>query len=615
MALAMEKSNLIYLYDLPKDLVTSVKIAKVIKDQSEYDLQEPVQFRDCKPHPVSGLPSPFQYGIIKVDPTQWEKVSKAIKYFNINDGDESRKWQCRALPFDRELLGSNKLNTNTQLNVFVKGIDASMDTQALDKLFSEKFGEVKSAKISLSVKPGQPPVSNGYGFVCFQKKEDLEKALKAQKIGNMEIIRYQPRDPRDIRKVYNNIYVKNFPLSWKEEQIRARFSKYGDIKSIFLMTKANKEGVEKPFAFVCFDRDGDRTYGPACAEKAVADLHDKDIEGNEGQKIYVQPAIPSDQRQAQVQREQQRFKNSKKKCNLFVKNFPNEYTEENLRELFGKFGVIESIKISKSKPEENKQFGARAFVCFQSPDSAQQARANLHQQNIDGRQLYVTNYELPEIRKKQQTEAKDRADFLTQRKLTAPPLDSNLLARPDTIQLIQQIILLIQKQMGRNFQGQGNFGGQPGYPRNNMGPRRQPYNNGPRGPAGRSPAPYNNAPMNQPAPQVIPQVVPQQAQVVIRGDAQPLAHPDPAINGYNLGGFKLIPAVVPQNPNYKNMVGEYIYEHVERIATDAYAPKITGMLIDLSIDEIKAYLYDYSKLFQKVNEAGLVLQQQAAQQQ
>jgi hypothetical protein len=90
---------------------------------------------------------------------------------------------------------------------------------------------------------------------------------------------------------------------------------------------------------------------------------------------------------------------------------------------------------------------------------------------------------------------------------------------------------------------------------------------------------------------------------------QPLAHSDPLHNTYNMGGFRLLPAVVPQNPNYKNQVGEFIYEYVERIATEEYAPKITGMLIDLSIDEIKAFLFDYNKFFQKVHEAGIVLQQ------
>ena len=59
-----QQQEIIYLYDLPKAHVTSVKIAKIIKDLSGYDLQEPVQFKDCRPLP-NGLPS--VYGICKVD--------------------------------------------------------------------------------------------------------------------------------------------------------------------------------------------------------------------------------------------------------------------------------------------------------------------------------------------------------------------------------------------------------------------------------------------------------------------------------------------------------------------------------------------------------------------
>lgn len=61
--------------------------------------------------------------------------------------------------------------------------------------------------------------------------------------------------------------------------------------------------------------------------------------------------------------------------------------------------------------------------------------------------------------------------------------------------------------------------------------------------------------------------------------------------------------MVPQNPNYKSIVGEFIYEYVEKFVGDQRAPKITGMLIDLPIEEIKAYLYDFSKLYQKISDA------------
>ena len=68
-----------------------------------------------------------------------------------------------------------------------------------------------------------------------------------------------------------------------------------------------------------------------------------------------------------------------------------------------------------------------------------------------------------------------------------------------------------------------------------------------------------------------------------------------------------MPAVVPNNPNYKAQVGEFIYEYVEKIAGEDKAPKITGMLIDLPLNEISGFLVDYSKLQEKITEANSLL--------
>ena len=68
------------------------------------------------------------------------------------------------------------------------------------------------------------------------------------------------------------------------------------------------------------------------------------------------------------------------------------------------------------------------------------------------------------------------------------------------------------------------------------------------------------------------------------------------------------PAVVPQNPNLKNQIGEFVYEYVEQMIGEERTPKITGMLIDLPLDQIRAYLFDYNKLATKVQEAINLLQ-------
>lgn len=57
-------------------------------------------------------------------------------------------------------------------------------------------------------------------------------------------------------------------------------------------------------------------------------------------------------------------------------------------------------------------------------------------------------------------------------------------------------------------------------------------------------------------------------------------------------------------------VGEVIYEFVEKISGEDRAPKITGMLIDLPLEEIVGYLKDYNKLEEKVVEASNLLASQ-----
>jgi hypothetical protein len=76
---------------------------------------------------------------------------------------------------------------------------------------------------------------------------------------------------------------------------------------------------------------------------------------------------------------------------------------------------------------------------------------------------------------------------------------------------------------------------------------------------------------------------------------------------YLMKSMQILPAADPRNPNLKAQVGEVIYEFVEKIAGEDKAPKITGMLIDLPIEEIRGYLADYAKLEEKVREANNLL--------
>ena len=81
----------------------------------------------------------------------------------------------------------------------------------------------------------------------------------------------------------------------------------------------------------------------------------------------------------------------------------------------------------------------------------------------------------------------------------------------------------------------------------------------------------------------------------------------PQILEYLRFGQILTSAVTPHNPNYKQQVGDFIYDYVENIVGEEKAPKITGMLINIHFDEIKLYLVDFNRLQLKIQEAVQLL--------
>lgn len=143
-----------------------------------------------------------------------------MRYFEI-DGRP-----CRALPFDRSLLGSNKEKLFDQ-SVFVK-LSKDILHEDLEKLFAD-CGQVKSLKVSLN----SDYSSRGYGFICFQDKDGAVKALNAHK-DSVSVKPLLPKTTRQMRKLINNVYVKNIPKDWTVEMVRELFNPFGNIKSLVM---------------------------------------------------------------------------------------------------------------------------------------------------------------------------------------------------------------------------------------------------------------------------------------------------------------------------------------------------------------------------------------------
>jgi hypothetical protein len=111
----IDKQNILYLYDLPKDNVTSVLLAKIFKDQADVDLEIAPQIK-------RDITKPFFTAMVKFNQNETEKFKRAcekMRFFEI-DGKP-----CRALPFDKDLLGANRLKI-VDHNVVVKKIPADL---------------------------------------------------------------------------------------------------------------------------------------------------------------------------------------------------------------------------------------------------------------------------------------------------------------------------------------------------------------------------------------------------------------------------------------------------------------------------------------------------------
>jgi len=261
---------------------------------------------------------------------------------------------ARALPFDKELLGSNRAKLGDR-NIFVKNIPKNINNpMELEKHFGNfcKHGSIKSAKISIN----KDHKSNGYGFVLVSDPRDVEEIIAGSDNKNeMVPLKFAPKDKRDFVKAYNNVYVKNIPPTWTEEDLNNTFKEFGEITSAFIVRNSKGDFVVKSeneeekkektaFGFVCYGKRGDDNYGRECAAKAVDKLHGLKIDDEH--TLYVKPALTKNERDQEKKKDMLRYKNSKKRCNLYVKNFPPPTTKEELEQLFAKYGEIESIRLN-----------------------------------------------------------------------------------------------------------------------------------------------------------------------------------------------------------------------------------------------------------------------------
>lgn len=91
--------------------------------------------------------------------------------------------------------------------------------------------------------------------------------------------------------------------------------------------------------------------------------------------------IPRKDRQSHLDEVRSQF------TNVYVKNLPEDVTDEQLSELFGKYGPITSAVITRDNDGKSRGFG---FVNFEDHEDAAKAVEALHESQFQGNELYVS---------------------------------------------------------------------------------------------------------------------------------------------------------------------------------------------------------------------------------
>jgi len=97
-------------------------------------------------------------------------------------------------------------------------------------------------------------------------------------------------------------------------------------------------------------------------------------------KVFVGRFVPRKEREIELGEKAKMF------TNVYIKNFNENLSEDDLTEMFSKYGKITSLKLMKTDEEKNKGFG---FVSFEEASAAEAACDDLNGKEVSGKTIYV----------------------------------------------------------------------------------------------------------------------------------------------------------------------------------------------------------------------------------
>merc|ERR1712159_782123 len=177
--------------------------------------------------------------------------------------------------------------------------------------------------------------SLGYAYVNFHMMVDAERALDTM---NYTMIKGRPirimwshRDPSIRKSGKGNIFIKNLDKSIDNKMLYDTFCTFGNILSCKIAY--DDEGHSKGYGFVHYETE-------EAAETAIEKVDAKMLKDK---IVYVGKFKRKVDREGEVGGAERKF------ANVFVKNLDEGVSEEEIRNLFEKFGEITSLALMKNE--------------------------------------------------------------------------------------------------------------------------------------------------------------------------------------------------------------------------------------------------------------------------
>mmetsp|Transcript_80872 Transcript_80872/g.168819 ORF Transcript_80872/g.168819 Transcript_80872/m.168819 type:complete len:587 (+) Transcript_80872:85-1845(+) len=200
--------------------------------------------------------------------------------------------------------------------------------------------------------------SLGYGYVNFHNVSDAERALETLNYSNIKgracRVMWSQRDPSLRKSGLGNIFVKNLDKNIDNKALFDTFSLFGKILSCKVALDAN--GKSRGYGFVHYETE-------EAAKQAIESVNGMQIGDL---TVEVCTFVKRDERDPNAGY-----------TNLYIKNFPQEWDEPKLLEMFKPFG-----KITSSVVMEDKLGRKFAFVNFEDAEDAAKAVKELNGQDL-----------------------------------------------------------------------------------------------------------------------------------------------------------------------------------------------------------------------------------------